>query len=321
LNLHFHALFTDGAFTCSFPYTQPEFHPTPALKDSDVLELTRALRRRVVRYLQSRGHLPKEGADPPADDDGCEEPLLARISAASVQGQCAATGKRDERVGRRHGARPDFSPGPLCAEVDGFTLHANTLIAADDREALERLCRYTARPPIASERLSFTDDERVLYELRRPWRDGTRAIAFEPIAFIERLAALVPRPHSHLLTYHGVFAPAAAWRDLIVPSNPEEPSTAPAQDGPDSPDSRNENVEPAKTGKRGSRQRLSWAELLKRVFSIDVFVCPDCAGPRRVIATITDGPIVRKILEHLGLDADPPTMAPARLPCEPAFDW
>ena len=32
-----------------------------------------------------------------------------------------------------------------------------------------------------------------------------------------RLAVLVPRPRAHLLTYHGVLAPAAQWRDRIVP--------------------------------------------------------------------------------------------------------
>ena len=45
------------------------------------------------------------------------------------------------------------------------------------------------------------------------------------------------------------------------------------------------------------------------------------AGPRKLIATITDGPTVRTILEHLGLSVDPPTLAPARLPNEPAFEW
>ncbi len=43
---------------------------------------------------------------------------------------------------------------------------------------------------------------------------------FEPLPFIERLAALIPPPRMHTLTYHGVPAPAAAWRDLVVPGSP-----------------------------------------------------------------------------------------------------
>jgi hypothetical protein len=34
---------------------------------------------------------------------------------------------------------------------------------------------------------------------------------------MERLCALVPRPRRHLVTYHGVFAPAAGIRSRVVP--------------------------------------------------------------------------------------------------------
>jgi hypothetical protein len=63
-----------------------------------------------------------------------------------------------------------------------------------------------ARPPIASERLSLAQDGRVVYALRRHWKDGMRAVVCDPLDFIARLAALVPRPRMHLLTYHGVLA-------------------------------------------------------------------------------------------------------------------
>ena len=47
---------------------------------------------------------------------------------------------------------------------------------APDRQALERLCRYVTRPPIALERLAERDDGCVEYAFRKPWRDGTRAV-------------------------------------------------------------------------------------------------------------------------------------------------
>jgi hypothetical protein len=260
-----------------------------------------------VQYLRRRGVLPREGADPPAVDEAtADEPLLGLISCASVQGRSAHSGEPDEKIGRRRDARTDFTPGALCSEIDGFTLHARTVIDADDRDGLERLARYIARPPIAAERLSLREDGRVVYRLRHAWRDGTTAVAFDPLTFIERLAALVPRPRSHMLTYHGVLAPAASWRDLVVPA-PATATPSPADD-PERPT-------------LSKRKRLSWAELLKRVFAIDALVCPRCGGPRKLIATLTDGPTVRKILEHLGLSADPPPLAPARMPSEPAFDW
>jgi hypothetical protein len=89
-------------------------------------------------------------------------------------------------------------------------------------EGLERLCRYVARPAIATERLSELPDARIAYELRHPWSDGTTRVVFEPQSFLEKLAALIPPPRAHLVTYHGVLAPAAAIRSRVVPG----PSTA-----------------------------------------------------------------------------------------------
>jgi hypothetical protein len=92
--------------------------------------------------------------------------------------------------------------GELCRDIDGFSFHATVEIEAHDRDGLERICRYLARPPIATERLSLAPDGRVVYALRRHWKDGTGTVVFDPLDFIARLAALVPRPRAHLLTYH-----------------------------------------------------------------------------------------------------------------------
>ena len=67
--------------------------------------------------------------------------------------------------------------------------------------------------------------------------------------------------------------------------------------------------------------RLPWAELLERVFAIDALTCPWCGGPRKLIALLTDGLVVRKILEHLNLPTEPLPLAPARAPPEPVFAW
>ena len=44
-------------------------------------------------------------------------------------------------------------------------------------------------------------------------------------------------------------------------------------------------------------------------------------GPRKLIALINDGLVVRKILTHLKLPTEPPALAPARAPPEPEFAW
>jgi hypothetical protein len=301
LNVHFHALVLDGVVTCGPPFSRAVFHPAAPLEDEDVEHLTEVLRRRITRYLQRGGHLPREAGDAASPPEP-EEPLLAELAAASIQGRVATGPERGTRVTRLRGpsaVRPLFLPGQLCCDVDGFSLHAKVCVGEDDRERLERLCRYVARPPIATERLSLSPEGRVVYRLRHRWRDGTEAVVLDPLTFLERLAALVPRPRTHLVTYHGVLAPAAAWRDLVVPGSLPRMRTSP----------------------RTPRQRLTWAELVKRVFAIDVLTCPHCGGPRKLIALINDGLVVRKILTHLGLPTEPPPIAPARAPPEPEFAW
>src|SRR6266516_1544902 len=106
---------------------------------------------------------------------------------------------------------------PRCAAVSGFNLHANVSIGARDRERLERLLRYAARPALAMERLSKLSDGRLVYRLKRPWSNGTTDVIFEPQDFIAKSAALVPEPRVHLTRFHGILGPAAKWRPLIVP--------------------------------------------------------------------------------------------------------
>ena len=194
----------------------------------------------------------------------------------------------------------------LCCDLERFSLHAKVRIEASDREGLERLCRYIARPPIKVERLSLAPDGRVIYALRRHWRDGTSAIAFEPLDFLSRLAAgspsrrssgssrcatrtgaYLPRPRAHLLTYHGILAPAAEWRDLVVPRPrvKSSPSPEPASSSPSpAPGPESGTPETALTAQAQRPTRTTWAELMKRAFALDVLVCPHCGGPRKLIA-------------------------------------
>jgi hypothetical protein len=48
---------------------------------------------------------------------------------------------------------------------------------------------------------------------------------------------------------------------------------------------------------------MTWAQRLKRVFGIDVEVCPVCGGAMRIIACIEDPDVIEKILSHLDAKA------------------
>lgn len=53
---------------------------------------------------------------------------------------------------------------------------------------------------------------------------------------------------------------------------------------------------------------------MRVAFQLDVLACPRCGGPLRHIATILDGAVARKILEHLRLPARAPPIERVRIP-------
>ena len=145
----------------------------------------------------------------------------------------------------------------------------------------------------------------IQYELKNPFRDGTSHILFSPLDFLSKLAALVPRPRYNLVRYHGVLAPNAKLRKLIVPKHRKRSAEHPAATG-----TQKESVPAAATRFQGPLlSPLTWAERLKRVFNIDITLCPRCGGTLRVIAEITDPDVIQKILDHVAARPPPPSHA------------
>ncbi|WP_434047919.1 MULTISPECIES: transposase [Sorangium] len=103
---------------------------------------------------------------------------------------------------------------PLCAALNGFTLHAATRAGAHHAAAREALLRYVLRPPIAKERVQPQQDGLVRLSLKRAFADGTVAVDMDPLSLLCRLAASVPPPRFHTVKYAGVLASASRprWR-------------------------------------------------------------------------------------------------------------
>jgi hypothetical protein len=177
--------------------------------------------------------------------------------------------------------------------------------------SFEKLCRYACRPPVAAERLSVLPDGRLLYRLKRRWRDGTTHVIFEPIELIEKLAALVPPPRFNLIRYSGVLAPSAGWRAMVIPEQSADDFNA----HPGCSGRAQEHSTVDKTDKKGGcrPRRYAWAELLKRVFSVDVLKCDRCGERMRILCAIHPPDAIQKILDCLGLPSKPPPISPAEL--------
>jgi len=66
---------------------------------------------------------------------------------------------------------------------------------------------------------------------------------------------------------------------------------------------------------------MTWAQLLKRVFKIEIDLCRRCGGKLKVIAAILQPTVIEGILKHLGLPSQPPLILPARAPPQAAWEF
>jgi hypothetical protein len=309
VQLHFHILFLEGVYLDRTAVgLQPRFLPGAPPTDTDIAAVIQKISRRVIRLLRRLGYLEADmeppiatGYDPLRDT----APELARTMVASVQQRIAfgeRAGHKVRRIGSGFGSEGEAPrlTGPHCASINGFSLHANTAIPAHRRDQLEQLIRYTARGSVSLERLTQDTNGELVYTFTHPWSDGTTGIRLAPLELLEKLAALVPLPYVHLVRYGGCLAPHSHLRGAILPTLRQQGM-----------DEETDTKSP----------RWSWARLLQRVFALDMATCPWCPrGTLRLIAVITQGEVIRKILRHLKLSVDPPPIAPARTRQAP-FDW
>ena len=198
--------------------------------------------------------------------------------------------------------------------MQGFNLHGKTRVDGCDRLALQKLCRYIARPPIAQDRLHILQDGRVRYDMKRIFKDGTKAIVLSPLDFIARLCALVPPPYFHLTRFHGLLAPNSKLRAEVVPQPEQLPSPAQQLQLFDANESGTQD-------KPSTAARLAWAWLLKRVFKVDITVCPRCSGSLKVTELVIKRDEIAKRLAQQGLGPMPPPKPLPKVPGQLALQF
>jgi hypothetical protein len=146
-----------------------------------------------------------------------------------------------------------------------------------------------------------------------PPMSGPTHVIFEPLDFMAKLAALVPKPRVnltrfHVTRFHGVFAPNSHHRMTIAPSKRGKGAK------------RGANTEPASLSKPDARTpmerraAMTWARRLKRVFNIDISEYEKCKGPVKVIACIEQPIVIEKILNHLKAKEANPAPPSTQLP-------
>ena len=280
-HVHFHVCAVDGVFEEVAGQTDAQssspgivFHPASAIDETAVAQVQADLRRRILRAFVGRGLIEKADAK--------------------------------EMLGYQH-----------C----GFSVDAGVCIQAHDRAALERLLRYCARPPFAMDRLRKEGCDlvyRCAKQHSEPGSDkrGARVdeLRLTPLELIARIAALVPPPRTHRHRYFGVLTPnsplRAAVTALAAPAQvlPLPASPAPCGTGEGVP------IQPEPAPPKRTPAHYLWAVLIARIYEVFPLLCPMCGGQMRLIAFITEGVQIRKILDHIGVDSEPPHISPARGP-------
>jgi len=276
-HVHFHVCVVDGVFE-EVP-GDVIFHPASAIDKTTVAQVQATLRSRILRAFVGRG-------------------LLESFDAKDM-------------LGYQH---------------SGFSVDAGVCIEAHDRAALERLLRYCARPPFAMDRLR-KEGASLVYRCAKqhsePGSDkrGARVdeLILTPLELIDRIAALVPPPRTHRHRYFGVLAPNSPLRAAVTamaqpptrqtePSNMSEGASAVVALGHAIP------TTPEPAPPKRSPAHYLWAVLIARIYEVFALLCPLCGGQMRLIAFITEGVQIRRILEHIGVDSEPPHIFPARGP-------
>jgi hypothetical protein len=117
------------------------------------------------------------------------------------------------------------SPGPsdVSTSIDtqvpsggDRSLDASVHLAGWDRQGLERLARYCARPPFSQERVGCLNADPLVYQLRKPGIDGRSELLLTPLELLRRLVDLIAPPRKHRHRYCGVLAPNARLRPAVT---------------------------------------------------------------------------------------------------------
>src|SRR5262249_56931141 len=265
LNLHCHCVFLEGvSLDRADQDLKPRFLTGEPPSDADVAAAVPHISHPVTRKLRQLGYLEAGGDAPIAtayDPLVDAQPELARTLVASVQQRIAfgeRAGHKVRRIGAGFGSEGEVPTltGPHCASVQGFFLHAHTHIPAHRRDQLEGLIQYTARGAVSLERLQADAHGELVYTFTHPRSDATTRIRLSPVELLEKLAALVPLPHVHLVRYGGCLAPHSHLRGAIRPTLRQQ-----GLDG--------EEAHPG-------TPYWPWARLLGRVFGLDMRICPFC---------------------------------------------
>lgn len=156
LNVHFHMLFLDGVYI-ERPDGSLRFRWVKAPTSAELAGLTQTLAQRIGRFLERQGLLERDAKNSFLVGDDLEAGTMEQLLGSSITYRIAVGPQQGRKVFTLQtlpACDDSFDDG--VGKVSGFSLHAGVAARADQRQKLERLCRYISRPAVSEKRLSLS---------------------------------------------------------------------------------------------------------------------------------------------------------------------
>ncbi len=168
-------LYLDGVYA-EDAYGKVRFHRIKAPTAEELGALVHRISQRVAKFLERRGFLARDVENSYLTLETSDDEAMQQLYGHSITYRIAIGPHQGRKVFTLQSLPPIEEPkagSSRVANLAGFSLHAGVMAEAYQRDKLERLCRYIARPAVSEKRLSLLDDGRIRYELKTPYRDGT----------------------------------------------------------------------------------------------------------------------------------------------------
>ncbi len=201
-------LFLDGVYEVDSEGSTLKFHAIETPSSCEMRIVLHRISERIARLLEREGYLERDSEEGSLLLDGFDDDVFKELQGSSITYRIAVGSQRGKKVFTLKTLpgtdEKEDTSGQTLAKGGGFSLHAGVSAKSHQRDKVERLCRYIARPAVSTHRLERLPDGTISYELKTPYKNGTTHVVFEPLDFIARLAALVPKPRFHLTRFHGL---------------------------------------------------------------------------------------------------------------------
>jgi hypothetical protein len=222
-------------------------------------------------FLPDGGFLPLPSLDTSAIEELFRKLLLSRLHQVDRLSQ-------------------GFMDNLLSWSPSGFSAYAEQLVAAQDRQRLERLARYLTRAPVPLDTVVELDDTTVEVTTPPDPHTGQTRRLLDPLDWVHAVTTQIPDPGQHMVRYYAAYS----CRAHRAPRPQRSGGEASAEHSHLEPCPDRTEAEPSVPHTR----KASWARLLRRVLEVDPLLCP-CGGQLRVVSFITRPDVVDQILRHL----------------------